>query len=135
MSESLECSVLLRATPQQVYRAWLDGAAHSAFTGSLAEIDAHSGGLFTAWDGYISGKNVLLEPYARILQTWRTSEFPQLAPDSFLEVLLEDVGGSTLVTLHHTQIPDGQSGQYLEGWQEYYFKPMQEYFDSLRDDL
>ena len=39
----------------------------------------------TAWDGYISGRNVELIPGERIVQTWRTSEFGVSDPDSNLE--------------------------------------------------
>ncbi len=132
MSESLECRVVISATPQQIYQAWLDSAAHSAITDSPAFVDAHIGGRFTAWDGYISGQNVDLEPYRRILQTWRTSEFPAAAPDSLLELTLEACPEGTLVSLRQSEIPDTQAAQYLEGWEEYYFKSMQEYFASLR---
>lgn len=34
---------------------------NTAFTGSKATCDAGVGGEFTAWDGYISGKNLELE--------------------------------------------------------------------------
>lgn len=130
MSENLDLSVELPATPQQVYEAWLDSAAHGQFTGSPAQIDPRVGGKYTAWDGYITGETTTLEPYRRILQTWRSSEFPEGAEDSLLEVLLAEIPGGTKLTLRHTNIPDGQSGMYEEGWRDYYFKPMLAYFQS-----
>lgn len=128
MSEQLELSIVLPAEPQQIYAAWLDSEAHTAFTGSPARIDPNVGGAFTAWDGYIEGRTLALEPFRRILQAWRTSEFPEGAPDSMLEVLLEAVPGGTRLTLRHTEIPDGQAAQYEEGWRDFYFAPMGEYF-------
>jgi hypothetical protein len=46
-------------------------------------------------------------------------------------VLLKEVPGGTEITLHHTAIPDGQSG-YEQGWRDNYFDPMREYFSRHR---
>jgi activator of HSP90 ATPase len=130
MSEQIHLTVTFSASARQVYEAWLDSAAHAQFTGSPAEIDPKLGGKFTAWDNYISGQNLELEPNSRILQSWRTTEFPKDAQNSLLEVLLEENGKNTQLTLIHTQIPDGQADQYAKGWRDYYFTPMAEYFSG-----
>jgi uncharacterized protein YndB with AHSA1/START domain len=128
MSEAIEVSTTLPASPQAVYQAWLNSQAHGAFSGGAAQIDPRVGGSFTAWDGYIQGSTLELEPYRRIRQAWRTTEFPEGSPDSDLEIRLEPVPEGTLITLVHTQIPDSQGEEYRQGWLEYYFQPMQEYF-------
>jgi activator of HSP90 ATPase len=129
MPENIELSTFLPGTtPEQLYRAWLDGELHSSMTGSAAQVDPQVGGRFSAWDGYISGTNLAFEPFRRIVQSWRTTEFPADSPDSHLEILFEAEEGGTTVRLAHTAIPDGQAGDYLQGWQEYYFEPMREYF-------
>jgi activator of HSP90 ATPase len=129
MPEKIEVSAFLPGvTAEQVYRAWLDGESHAAMTGSAAQVDPQVGGRFSAWDGYITGENLAFEPFHRIVQSWRTTEFPAGSPDSHLEILLEEAGGGTTVRLVHTAIPDGQAGDYRQGWQDYYFQPMQEYF-------
>ena len=128
MDESLKLTAEFPVTVQRLYNAWLDSKEHAAFTNSPAKIDPKVGGSFTAWDGYISGKNLELEPGKRIMQSWRTPEFPEGSPDSLLEVLLEPIEGGTRLTLLHTIIPQDQSEEYKQGWEEYYFKPMQEYF-------
>ena len=130
MSEQLNLSVVLPAAPRQVYEAWLDSAAHGDFTGSPAKIDPRVGEDYSAWDGYIQGKTLLLEPYWHIRQTWRTTEFPDGAPDSLLDIQFEAAGQGTKLTLVHTQIPDGQSEQYRLGWEDYYFSPMKDYFSG-----
>tara|TARA_B110000046_G_scaffold58485_1_gene65541 strand:+ start:2113 stop:2247 length:135 start_codon:yes stop_codon:yes gene_type:complete len=40
-------------------------------TGIEATYSDIKGEAFTAWDGYISGVNIELAPYERILQKWR----------------------------------------------------------------
>jgi uncharacterized protein YndB with AHSA1/START domain len=131
MSDSVEVSTMLPASPRQVYDAWLNGDDHSAFTGGEAIVDPKLGGKFTAWDGYIEGTNLELEPHKRIVQAWRTTDFPEGASDSRLEVLLTEAGGGTLLTLVHTDIPDGQGPNYEQGWVDYYFESMQEFFATL----
>jgi activator of HSP90 ATPase len=128
MAEALNMSTLIPADPEKVYQAWLDSAKHSAFTGSPAEIDSRKGGRFTAWDGYIEGTTLELQPFNRILQSWRTTEFPESSPDSLLEVLLAPESRGTRLTLNHTNIPDGQAETYRQGWEDYYFAPMLIYF-------
>ncbi len=134
MFESIEVSTILPVPPKQLYLAWLDSKEHSLFTGSAAKIDPKVGGKFTAWDGYIEGKTLELEPYRRILQAWRTDEFPADSPDSSLEVLLEEVDGGTKITLNHTHIPEGQGEDYRQGWVDFYFKLMAEYFSAKKND-
>lgn len=116
----------IQAPAKEIYTAWLTSEGHTNMTGAGAEISDQPGDSFTAWDGYIEGKNILLEPYRRIVQSWRTSEF-EGASDSQIEVLLKEEEGITLLTLIHTHLPtDGE--QYKKGWEDFYFEPMKAYF-------
>ena len=128
MKTSFKISTVLPVPRERLYKAWLSSKEHSAFTGGKARIQARVGGRFTAWDGYITGTTVVLEPFRRVVQSWRTAEFPPGSPDSRLEVLFDDVKMGTRVTLIHGQLPQGQAEQYKAGWREYYFVPMREYY-------
>jgi activator of HSP90 ATPase len=128
MAESLRLETTLPASPRRIYEAWLDSKEHAAFSGGIAKINPVVGGKHSASDSYIEGVNLILEPYKRIVQSWRTTEFPEGAADSRLEILLDAVDGGTRLTLIQTNIPDGQTDQYEGGWRDYYFTPMAEYF-------
>jgi activator of HSP90 ATPase len=128
VSESFQVSAVFAVSAERLYHAWLDSDEHSHFTGSPAEIEPTPGGSFCAWDGYINGTNLELEPHRRIVQAWRTTDFPPGCPDSRLEVLFKPVGHGTEMTLIHSGLPDGQGKGYEQGWMDYYFTPMQEYF-------
>ena len=132
MDRDLILSVLLPVNPEKAYQDWLDSTAHSAFTGSPAEIDPVLGGKFFAWEGYIWGKTMDLTPGKRIRQTWRTTQFPDDSPDSILEVLFEPDDERTRLTLIHTAIPDNQSDEYEKGWEEFYFEPMKQYYKDKK---
>ena len=127
MKNKIEISAVFPASVEMLYTAWLSSRGHSALTGAKAEVDHRIGGKFTAWDGYISGTTVELENFKRIVQKWRTTDFPEGSPDSRLEVRFEEVKGGTEITLVHTGLPDGTEDEYLKGWKDYYFKPMKKY--------
>jgi len=128
MKNEFTLTATFHTSAEQIYKAWLSTQGHSLMTGSPAKIDGRAGGDFTAWDGYIWGTFLDLEENKRIVQAWRTGEFPEEAEDSHVQVLLEESGGKTKVTLTHTNIPAGQAQGYEQGWHDFYFKPMQEYF-------
>jgi uncharacterized protein YndB with AHSA1/START domain len=127
MAIKFEVSEIIPASPEQVYNAWLDSGKHGLMTGGSASVSAIAGETFEAWDGYIQGKNLELEPGKRILQSWRTSEFEDSEEDSLLEIFFTPEGGGTRVTIRHSNLP--QHGmQYQQGWIDSYFTPMKDYF-------
>jgi hypothetical protein len=100
-------------------------------TGSRATVaSTELGGAFTAWDGYIDGVHVALEPGRRIVQAWRSDDFPADAPESYLELLLEPARGGSQVTIRHRELPAGQGPGILAGWDEFYFTPMERFFTA-----
>ena len=128
MKNKFKLTVTLHASVEEVFNAWLSSDGHSAMTGSTAKVDGKVGGAFTAWDGYIFGKTLKIESSRRIVQAWRTSEFPEGAPDSRVDILFEKVKDGTKLTLIHSDMPEDQVESYRQGWRDFYFKPMKEYF-------
>jgi uncharacterized protein YndB with AHSA1/START domain len=89
-------SDFIPASPQDIYDAWLSNSGHERITGGQkAQISAQEGAAFTVWNGYISGRNLKLEPGRRIVQSWRTTKFTATDPDSQIEVLLQPAAGGT----------------------------------------
>ena len=128
MKNEFTLIVTINAKAEKFYEAYLSSEGHTALTGSPARVDGTVDGDFTAWDGYIQGMFLELEKNKRIVQAWRTAEFPEEAEDSIVEILLEEDHGKTKLTLKHTNIPEGQADDYKTGWEDFYFKPMREYF-------
>jgi activator of HSP90 ATPase len=128
MPESLNIYTILPVPQKKIFEAWLDSTQHTAFTNSEANIDPQVGGEFSAWDGYITGKTISIEPFNRIVQSWRTTDFSENDPDSLLEIIIEPLDSGCKVTLNHSGLPDGSKDEYIKGWEDYYFEPMQEYF-------
>lgn len=131
--DSLEVSATIAATVEVVFDAFLDGAQHSAMTGSEATSVPEVGTVFTAWEGYISGKQLSFERPSRIVQAWRAADFPAGAKDSRLEIHLAPTQGGTRVTFVHTEIPTGMGPSFRDGWMRYYLEPMAAYFEAQRE--
>ena len=112
------------------YEALLDGKKHSKLIGSKCTGKAAVGSSFTAWDGYISGKVLELDPGKRILQEWETTEWPENAPPSIVEWSFQDKDGGTKVTLIHSKVPSEQAASYQKGWIDFYWTPMKAYFEK-----
>ena len=132
--ERIELVCDLGAPPMKVFDAWLSTEGHSAMTGSPAVFEDAGRGRFTAWEGYIEGEILDVEPGLRILQTWRTTDFKEGEEDSLLELLFAPQGPGTKLTLRHSNLPELSSAEYEEGWREYYIKPMKAYFDVRKGE-
>ena len=125
---TIKQKTLIPATPDEVYDAFMEAKKHSAFTGSKATSDPKVGGEFTAWDGYISGRNLELVKGKRIVQEWSTTDWPDKFPPSRLELTFKEAKGGTEISMIHSNVPAEQADDLAEGWNEFYWKPMKEYF-------
>jgi len=120
--------ILVQATPAEVYEAFVNSWIDAAFTGSPATGSARVGGRFTAWDGYISGVHRELVKGRRIVQDWRTSEWPDGAKPSRVEFSLKAVKGGTEIRMVHSDVPAEQADSYRQGWIDYYWDPLKAHF-------
>ena len=86
MKNEFTLVVTINSKAEKFYEAYLSSEGHTALTGSPARVDGTVDGDFTAWDGYIQGMFLELEKNKRIVQAWRTAEFPEEAEDSIVEI-------------------------------------------------
>lgn len=129
MPDSFQLETIVAAEPQRVFSAWMDSREHAAFTGGgEAVVEPWAGGRFIAWDGYIHGILLGVDEGRRIVQTWRTSEFPPEARDSRLVVEFEPARGGTRVVVRHSDLPSSHVKKYEKGWSEHYLKALARYF-------
>lgn len=125
-------TVIVGASPLEVYEAYVDPKRHAAFTGSGTTGSPKVGGRFTAGDGYTSGRYLELEPGKRVVHEWTTSEWPDGYPPSVLELTLRPKEGATELTMVQSKVPAEQVEYYAEGWKKYYWGPMKEYFSKAK---
>jgi len=125
---TIKQTALIDGSPLEVYEAYVDPKEHAAFTGQSASGAPKVGGKFSAGDGYITAKHLVLEKGRKLVQEWTTSEWPKGYPPSRLEITLKAKGKKTELTMVHSKVPEEQVDYYADGWKEFYWKPMKEYF-------
>lgn len=121
-------TVELPGSPEEVYRALMTTEGHVGFTGAPARISGKVGGTFTAWDGYIHGKNLKLVRGKRIEQAWRPSEegWPKAHFSKVVFALARSPRGTRL-TFTHSRVPVEHVGHLSAGWKESYWRPLRAY--------
>jgi len=126
--KTIKQTVVVSASPEEVYEAFMNAGKHSAFTGSKATCNPEVGGKFTAWDGYIFGKNLELDKGKRIVQEWKTTEWPRGYASSRLELTFRKAEGGTQIVMAHSDVPASQAKDVEQGWIDFYWTPLKEYF-------
>ncbi len=126
--DSIEQIEDFAAPPEAVWDALIVAELHAEFTGHSATSDARVGGKMTAGGDYIEGEYLELDRPDRIVQTWRTSDWPDGYDYSRLEFRLESIQHGTRLTMRHTIVPESMIAEFDEGWKEHYWEPLRRYF-------
>lgn len=131
MTKTIEQSVRLAATPEELFDTFLDSRLHSAVTGGRAKMSGKVGGKFTAWDGQLVGRNLAIIPKEMIVQTWRSIHWKVSDPDSILILRFSRApqGGrwAGQIDLAHVGVPEHDHKGVTLGWRKYYWDPWEKY--------
>ncbi len=66
-------------------------------------------------DGYISGKVLELVPGKKVVQEWKTTEWPKGFAPSKLELTFKKKNGGCELTMVHSIVPKEQAEDYDQG--------------------
>lgn len=127
MSNSIKQVVNFRVSPQIVYETLMNSELHSEFTNADARISPDVGGEISAYDGYITGANLELEPGAKIIQSWRADDWPEDYYSKVTFLLFAEAGGTRL-EFSHENLPEGTDDEFSKGWIENYWQPLAKFF-------
>jgi len=117
----------LPASPEEVYLALTVPATIYLWTGEEAEMSTEPGSEFSLWDGSIVGRNLEFEEGRRIVQQWY---FGDQEVASIVTLKLHPVKEGTSVELKHTNIPDQDYEDIVEGWNSSYFGSLQDFYNE-----
>jgi activator of HSP90 ATPase len=134
MSETIHLSIIIKATPHEIYEALMDSEKHSAFTGSKANISREVGGTNTAYDNYIAGRNVALTIDRKIVQDWRAVDWPE-GHFSLVTFELSPIPEGTRIDFIQSNLPEGTEDEFTQGWTENYWEPMKAYFEKNQEQV
>jgi len=115
---------IIPATPEEVYQALTNPLSIKIWTNEDAVMSIEPGSEFSLWEGSIVGKNLEFEENKKIVQQWYFGEHTS----SIVTIKLHDHPNGTSVELRHTNIPDEDYDDIVEGWNEAYFGSLREFF-------
>jgi activator of HSP90 ATPase len=129
-TKNIEHTILFHATVKEVYDALMKGKNHSQFTGATAKIRAKAGAAFSCYGSYITGLTLELKPGKRIVQAWRSKDWPEGYYSTVTFALAEKSGGAT--QLHFTQIgvPADDYAEKNKGWRTHYWQPLKRFLEQ-----
>ncbi|MFZ4522417.1 MAG: SRPBCC domain-containing protein [Bacteroidales bacterium] len=115
----------IAAPAEDVYTALTNPVTIELWSGEPAEMSTTPGSEFSLWDGSIVGKNLEFEPGKKLVQHWY---FGDQTEDSIVTILLHAKGLGTSVELTHTNIPDEDFEDIEDGWNNYYFGALRDFY-------
>jgi len=128
-TKNIEHKVRFRATPRAIYHALMNQKQHSQFTGERARIRAKAGAPFDCYQRYITGITLDLKPGKRIVQAWRSQNWPDGHYSIVTFTLTAKSGGTQL---HFTQIgvPADDYARKNNGWRMHYWQPLKKFLEK-----
>jgi uncharacterized protein YndB with AHSA1/START domain len=123
MPKTIRQTVTINASPHAVYEALMDSRQHAAFSGRPARISRWPGGRFTAYGPYLSGVTRELVPDKKIVQFWRSKNWPAFHY-STVTFALKKVKGGTRLAFTQVGVPDNDYKAKTRGWIKSYWEPM-----------
>jgi activator of HSP90 ATPase len=116
---------VLPAAPEEIYTALTNPLTIELWTGEPAEMTTEPGSEFSMWDGSIVGKNIEFEENKKIVQQWY---FDGQEAESIVTIKLHPDKNGTSAELRHTNIPDSDYEDMVDGWNDAYFGSLFEFF-------
>src|SRR5271167_3984065 len=127
MTKAIQQSVEFDASPETLYEMYIDSRKHSKATGQRAKVSQKAGAAFTAFDGTLQGRNLLIVRKKMIVQSWRAKPWKKSDPDSILILTFSKTPSGGRVDLVHVNVPDHDYKGVTEGWSKYYWEPWRAY--------
>jgi activator of HSP90 ATPase len=122
-TKTLKQSTTFKASPNEIYELLMDSKKHAAFSGGDAKISRKVGGKISAYDGWISGRNIKLVANKLIVQEWRGDDWPK-GVISIAKFELTKKGSGTKLTFTQTGVPENKYKDIASGWKEHYWEKM-----------
>jgi activator of HSP90 ATPase len=134
-SAEIHQEVVFKTSPARLYEALTDagifqkvviasGAIKSMALQSMpAQISLEPGGAFALFGGYITGRQLELEPGVRIIQVWRSASWaPHLYSIARFEISKHPDGAK--LVFDQTGFPSDEAQSLAMGWRQHYWAPL-----------
>lgn len=126
-TKTIKQTIIINANPEQVYDVLMNSKKHAKLIGDKARINNKVNGKFSIYNGYITGKNLVLEKNKKIIQEWTATDFPK-SHKSKVIFELKKQGNRTKLVFTHKNVPLENYKDIKQGWIDYYWNPLKEMF-------
>jgi len=113
--------IIPKVSPKQVYDAYTDPKKHSEFTDSKA-----------TGKPVVGGKYLVLDAAKCVVQEWTTTDWEEGYPASKIELSFRAMPEGTEIVMVHSNIPKMRAVEVEQGWTEYYWDPLKQYFKKIK---
>ncbi|OLS12153.1 MAG: hypothetical protein RBG13Loki_4219 [Promethearchaeota archaeon CR_4] len=129
--KTLQQRITIRASPHEIYETLMDSKRFITFTGDHAHINRGVGGVFTAFNGYVKGKNLELVSDEKIVQEWQADEegWPK-DHFSIITIVLTPTNEGTQLDFIQDKLPQPCAEDIAKGWEDYYWEPLKKYLEQ-----
>ncbi|NP_001155868.1 activator of heat shock 90kDa protein ATPase-like [Acyrthosiphon pisum] len=119
--------VVFQCSGEDFYNALTTPELVSAFTQQSVSFQAIKGGKFQLFDGNITGEFIELCPGKKIVQNWRTKQWPDWLY-STVTVTINQQEDHTKVRVALVGVPKSDEAITRQNWERYYFTPIKRTF-------
>jgi len=116
------------AEPEDVYNALTNPFAIELWSGYPAIMKLEKNSEFSLWEGDITGKILDFEKNTRITQEWYFGE--NTTPSIVNINIFPKKGGRSYIILNHTNIPNEDYDNIVEGWTDFYLGAIKTFFEE-----
>ena len=125
--KSIKRYYTLKADPKDVYNALTNQRMVEIWTGEDAQMEPVPDTEFSLWEGSISGLNLEFEENKKIVQQWH---FEGQEEKSIVTIILHPDKKGTSVQLEHTNIPDEDYDNMVDGWNNTYMAELKAFYEG-----
>ena len=119
-------SFKINAEPSDVYSALTNPFTIEIWSGYPVQMSEEPGSEFSLWEGDITGRNLEFIRDRKVVQEWY---FGEQKDKSIVTITIQPDREDSQVTVEHTNIPDDDFDDIAEGWREYYFGAIMNFFN------
>jgi activator of HSP90 ATPase len=119
-------SFKINTEPADIYSAITNPFTIELWSGYPAVMSTEPGSEFSLWDGDITGKNLEFVQDKKIVQEWY---FGDREEKSIVTIIIAPDRDDSIVIVEQTNIPDDEFDNIAEGWREYYFGAIKDFFN------
>ncbi len=123
--KNLKKAYYIDAPRADVWQAFTNPLTLELWTGEPAVISLEPGSEFSLWNESIVGRVISSDPERQLVQEWYFGEQEEA---SIVTLTLTDKGTGTSVELLHTNIPDDDFRDILDGWDGSWFGALKEFY-------